>query len=72
MTFLSDVTNPNASDKPYVQDSTGMGNYSGGGGLKKTGQYVVKNIYDLAGNAFEWTMEKYLSLIHIYIIFKRL
>ena len=61
MTFLSDVTNPNASNKPYIQDSTGMGNYSGGGGLKTTGQYAVKNIYDLAGNVLEWTMEKYDS-----------
>ena len=48
MTFLSDVTNPNASDKLYIQDSTGMGNYLGDGGLKTTGQYAVKNIYDLA------------------------
>ena len=61
MTFLSDVTNPNASNKPYIQDSTGMGNYSGGGGLKTTGQYAVKNIYDLAGNVYEWTMEKFDS-----------
>ena len=57
MTFLSDVTNPNASNKPYIQDSTEMGNYSGT--LKTTGQYAIKNIYDLAGNAWEWTMEKY-------------
>ena len=61
MTFLSDVTNPNASNKPYIQNSTGMGNYSGGGGLKTTGQYTVRNIYDLAGNVYEWTMENYGS-----------
>ena len=36
-----------------------MGNYSGT--LKTTGQYTVRNIYDLAGNVYEWTMEKYGS-----------
>ena len=65
MTFLSDVTNSNASNKPYIQDSTGMGNYddigSYSGALKTTGQYAVRNIYDLAGNVWEWTMEKYSS-----------
>ncbi|MDD4375731.1 MAG: hypothetical protein PHR25_03015 [Clostridia bacterium] len=43
-----------------VQDSTGMGNYAGGPGLKVTGSeetYQKKNIYDLAGNIEEWTME---------------
>ena len=59
MTFLSDVTNLNVSNKPYIQDSTEMGNYSGT--LKTTGQYAVKNIYDLAGNVFEWTMERCIS-----------
>ena len=64
MTFLSDVTNPNASNKTYIQDSTGMGNYKkedGTSELKTTGQYAVRNIYDLAGNVWEWTMEKYSS-----------
>ena len=42
----------------FVADSTGKGNYSGS--FLETGSnadYAVKNIYDLAGNALEWTME---------------
>lgn len=44
----------------FVRDSTGSGVYTGN--LAKTGsnkQYSIKNIYDLAGNANEWTMESY-------------
>ena len=53
----------------FVADSTGKGNYSEDentnpwkGNLITTGasaDYVVKNIYDLAGNVSEWTMECY-------------
>ena len=42
----------------YVKDSTGKGNYTGD--IAKTGdkeEYSVKNIYDMAGNVYEWTME---------------
>ena len=42
----------------FPRDSTGNGNYSGS--LEKCGSsdnYRVKNIYDLAGNVYEWTME---------------
>ncbi len=42
----------------YVSNSTGMGNYSGK--VAKTGistEYSTKNIYDMAGNIWEWTME---------------
>ncbi|MDD2627272.1 MAG: hypothetical protein PHR25_03025 [Clostridia bacterium] len=45
-----------------VKDSSEYGNYLGGGGLKVTGSeatYQKKNIYDLAGNVYEWTMEAY-------------
>ena len=44
----------------FVANSTGKGNYSGS--IKETGSsddYRIKNIYDLAGNAWEWTMEAY-------------
>ena len=42
----------------YIANSTDKGNY--GGIVATTGSnknYEVKNIYDLAGNVFEWTME---------------
>ena len=45
------------TEKSYVANSTGKGNYEK---LKETGSdanYAVKNIYDLAGNVQEWTME---------------
>lgn len=44
----------------FIVDSSKKGNYSGN--LSKTGSnrlYSIKNIYDLAGNVSEWTMESY-------------
>lgn len=45
----------------YVINSQGMGNYQTGEGgtgeLQKTGYYEVKNVYDLAGNVIDWTLE---------------
>ncbi len=56
-------------EKNFVADSTGKGNYredentnSWKGKVTTTGasdDYDVKNIYDLAGNVYEWTMESY-------------
>lgn len=53
----------------FVADSTGKGNYNESenmnewkGQVARTGSsidYSVKNIYDLAGNVSEWTMESY-------------
>ena len=51
----------------YATNSTGMGNYSGTtndsiSGLGNCGAnplFRQKNIYDMAGNVWEWTMEKY-------------
>ena len=50
----------------FVAKSTGKGNYdetgSWNGSLATTGSnanYAVKNIYDLAGNVEEWTMESF-------------
>ena len=55
------------AEKNFVADSTGKGNYSEDenanswkGKVTTTGasdDYDVKNIYDLAGNVYEWTME---------------
>ena len=46
--------------KTYTYDSTEKGNYSGS--LIATGSneaYAVNNIYDMDGNAYDWTMEIY-------------
>ena len=45
-----------------LKDSTGKGNYDTNGNLIKSGNdenCQIKNIYDLAGNVSEWTMESY-------------
>ena len=42
----------------YVKNSENQGNYTGN--IAKTGDqetYAIKNIYDMAGNVLEWTME---------------
>ena len=50
----------------YVTNAVGMGNYGTGDSDKSTSgpvatgkreQYKVKNVYDLAGNEYEWTLE---------------
>lgn len=46
----------------YLTDSSQIGNYSNSSSPAKTGandNYQIKNIYDLAGNVGEWTMENY-------------
>lgn len=54
-------------ERRWLKDSTGKGNYSdndSSNNPSNTGindQYQMKNIYDLAGNVWEWTMEKYLD-----------
>ena len=62
MNFVSDSTH-------NISNSTSWGNYSnntetGHGELQKTGyseNWQAKNIYDLAGNVREWTMEASFS-----------
>ena len=67
---MDSIENPNVQGKKYIQVSTGMGwymdNYSTSNPLHLTGIDIgsnksncVKNIYDLAGNVYEWTMESY-------------
>ncbi len=71
MDFLSDVNNPYTQTK-YVENSTDMGWYgitklqSTGTNLNKNNSNCVKNIYDLAGNVHEWTMESYKDNYRIY------
>ena len=44
--------------KAYVTDSTGKGNYSGSiANTGVTASAKVKNIYDMAGNVYDWTQE---------------
>ena len=50
------------------KDSSGYGNY-GTGNKIKTGSneaYALNNIYDMAGNVMEWTMEVYTSVHRTY------
>ena len=52
----------NEEKKKYAYDSTGKGNYSGTKGNQPiaTGTndaYAVNNIYDMAGNVSDWTIE---------------
>lgn len=67
MNFMKDVSNPNVPGKKYIEDSTEMGYYALDSDfnlipgmeekVQPAGYYAVKNIYDMAGNIFEWTME---------------
>ena len=45
----------------YVTNSLGMGNYGTSddsqSGLANTGFFKVKNVFDLAGNVYDWTLE---------------
>jgi len=69
MNWMQDIDNPNVEGEKFIKNSKGMGwhdtNYSDGnpnhitgldlnGGMNK-----VNNIYDLAGNCYEWTQEAY-------------
>ena len=54
--------NQGGDKKTYTYDSTGKGNYNGTNGTKAipTGSndaYAVNNIYDMAGNVLDWTIE---------------
>ena len=77
MKWMENIPNPNVEGKTYIQDSTGMGwysnNYSSGNATHQTGIDVdssksncVNNIYDLAGNVYEWTMESCNTRNRVY------
>ena len=48
----------------FVANSENKGNYTGT--ISTTGFYAEKNIYDLAGNVDEWTMEAYDTGYRVY------
>ena len=59
MNFI-DSNYVNGTAEGYVKNSENQGNYTGN--IAKTGDqetYAIKNIYDMAGNVYEWTMEAY-------------
>ncbi len=63
MRYMKDVPNILNTANKYITDSTGMGNYTGTIALTASNsQYKVKNIYDMGGNASEWTMETFTSV----------
>ena len=56
------IGNPKCENNSYVKNSSGQGNYLDSNSTNnpaKTGMYEKKNIYDLAGNVSEWTMESF-------------
>ena len=67
---------PNCDENSYVRNSTGKGNYkedqntnSWKGNIAPAGasiDYQVKNIYDMAGNVNEWTMESRYTYYRVY------
>lgn len=58
-------TNDTYTGKFYITNALGMGNYrvdntgttKDTAQIENTGYYDVKNIYDLAGNVYDWTLE---------------
>ena len=60
MIWMKDVENT-AKKSYYIINSLTMGNFGTSDdstrGLADTGFYSVKNIYDLAGNVYDWTLE---------------
>ena len=68
----AEIGTPNCSEDSYVRDSSGHGNYSDSDSTNNPGQtgakeeYNIKNIYDLAGNVWEWTMESYDTNYRVY------
>ena len=64
MLWMQDIDNPHVEGAKYITNSTGMGNHtvaSGGTGVPGSSgsseNYRVKNIYDLAGNLWDMTLE---------------
>ena len=65
-------TSTKAEVASFPTNSTGKGNYSGTQGSTdkaiptgSNSSYAVNNIYDLAGNCYEWTMEAYTTVVRV-------
>ena len=75
----SAFTNTTYTGKFYITNSVGKGNFGvDNKGTEKatkqienTGFYDVKNIYDLAGNVYDWTLEA-TNTIYCRVIRRRL
>ena len=61
----SDYSKEDGSCNSFVSDSTGQGWYDQSSATS-CGYYQVNNIYDLAGNVFEWTMEAYSTDYRVF------
>lgn len=57
--IMRNLSKGTQKEQEYIKDSSGMGNYQTDE-KQKTGNnnYQIKNIFDLAGNVKEWTMEQ--------------
>ena len=57
--FDSNYIKGECDENSYVRNSNGKGNYGTGNSINtgSNDEYKVKNIYDMAGNVREWTME---------------
>ena len=68
----AEIGTPNCSEDSFVRDSSGKGNYFDSDSTNNPGQtgakeeYQIKNIYDLAGNVYEWTMESYNTAYRVF------
>ena len=68
MIWMKDVRNTN-NNSYYITNSLTMGNFGTSddstSGLADTGFYSVKNIYDLAGNVYDWTLEANTTTLRV-------
>ena len=66
MNFIdSNYSKENGTCNSFVSDSTDRGWYEQTSATN-CGYYQEKNIYDLAGNVFEWTMEAVSTALRVY------
>ena len=59
------IGTPACGEESYMRGSTDQGWYEESIATS-TGYYEIKNVYDLAGNVSEWTMESYYTSNRVY------